>query len=197
MIGEKQEQSKNKNRAYAHFGKKRAKAALSGQAGCSFAASVTQITASHVDPCSPSKTASSECWLREGDAMNSTGKISAAVIGSFVLGVGAANVLHAQTKPPAFVFVEIDVKDQDGYTKDFLPKAQANIKEGGGKYLAGGFNKAVSLTGSPPPNRVILLQFSDMDAVKAFYAKEQQLEADDGNKYASFRAIGIEGIQPK
>ena len=129
--------------------------------------------------------------------MNSTGKISAAVIGSFVLGVGAANVLHAQTKPPAFVFVEIDVKDQDGYTKDFLPKAQANIKEGGGKYLAGGFNKAVSLTGSPPPNRVILLQFSDMDAVKAFYAKEQQLEADDGHKYASFRAIGIEGVQPK
>ena len=129
--------------------------------------------------------------------MNSTGKIGAAVIGSFVLGVGAANVLHAQTKPPAFVFVEIDVKDQDGYTKDFLPKAQANIKESGGKYLAGGFNKAISLSGSPPPNRVVLLQFPDMDAVKAFYAKQQQLETDLGNKYASFRAIGIEGVQPK
>ena len=36
---------------------------------------------------------------------------------------------------------EIDVKDQDGYTKDFLPKAQADIKEVGGKYLNGGFNK--------------------------------------------------------
>jgi uncharacterized protein (DUF1330 family) len=111
--------------------------------------------------------------------------------------VGAANVLHAQTKPPAFIFVEIDVKDQDGYTKDFLPKAQANIKESGGNYLAGGFNKAIGLSGSPPPNRVVLLQFSDMDAVKAFYAKEQQLEADLGNKYASFRAVGIEGVQPK
>ena len=129
--------------------------------------------------------------------MNSTGKIGVAVIGSFVLGVGAANVLHAQTKPPAFIFVEIDVKDQDGYTKDFLPKAQANIKESGGNYLAGGFNKAIGLSGSPPPNRVVLLQFSDMDAVKAFYAKEQQLEADLGHKYASFRAVGIEGVQPK
>jgi uncharacterized protein (DUF1330 family) len=129
--------------------------------------------------------------------MNSTGKIGVALIGSFVLGVGAANVLHAQTKPPAFIFVEIDVKDQDGYTKDFLPKAQANIKESGGNYLAGGFNKAIGLSGSPPPNRVVLLQFSDMDAVKAFYAKEQQLEADLGNKYASFRAVGIEGVQPK
>jgi uncharacterized protein (DUF1330 family) len=129
--------------------------------------------------------------------MNSNYKIGAAVIGSFVLGVGAASVLHAQTKPSGFVLAEIDVKDQDGYTKDFLPKAQANIKESGGKYLAGGFNKAISLSGSPPPNRVVLLQFPDLDAVKAFNAKEQQLEADVGHKYASFRAIGIEGAEQK
>ena len=36
-----------------------------------------------------------------------------------------------QAKLPAYVLAEIDVKDQDGYTKDFLPKAQANIKESG------------------------------------------------------------------
>ena len=129
--------------------------------------------------------------------MNSTGKISAAVIGSFVLGVGAANVLHAQAKPPGCVWAEIDVKDQDGYTKDFLPKAQANIKESGGNYLAGGFNKAIGLSGSPPPSRVVLLQFPDIDAVKAFYVKEHQLETDVGSKYANFRIVGIEGAQPK
>jgi uncharacterized protein (DUF1330 family) len=129
--------------------------------------------------------------------MNSTYKITAAVIGSFVLGVGAANVLHAQAKPPGYTWAEIDVKDQDGYSKDFLPKAQASIKESGGKYLAGGFNKAISLSGSPPPNRVVLLEFADIDALKAFEAKESQLEADVGNKYASFRAIGIEGVAQK
>ena len=129
--------------------------------------------------------------------MKSNYKIATAVIASFVLGAGAVSVLHAQAKLPAYVVAEIDVKDQDGYAKDFLPKAQANIKESGGNYLAGGFNKAIGLSGSPPPNRVVLLQFSDMDAVKAFYAKEQQLEADLGNKYASFRAVGIEGVQPK
>ena len=129
--------------------------------------------------------------------MNSTYKIAAAVIGSFVLGVGAAHVLHAQTKPSGFVFAEIDVKDQDGYTNDFLPKARANIKESGGKYLAGGFNKAISLSGSPPPNRVVLLEFLDMDAAKAYNAKQRQLEAEVGNKYASFRAIGIEGVEQK
>ena len=74
--------------------------------------------------------------------MKSNCKIATAIIVSFVLGGGAVSVLHAQAKLPAYAFVEIDVKDQDGYTKDFLPKAQANIKEGGGKYIAGGFNKA-------------------------------------------------------
>ena len=61
--------------------------------------------------------------------MKSNYKIAAAVIASFVLGVAAVNVLHAQAKLPAYVVAEIDVKDQDGYTKDFLPKAQANIKK--------------------------------------------------------------------
>jgi uncharacterized protein (DUF1330 family) len=133
-------------------------------------------------------------WERE-EAMKSKFRIVATVTGSFVLGLGTAGILYAQAKPPAYTFVEIDVKDQDGYAKDFLPKAQANIKEHGGKYLAGG--KAINLSGSAPPNRVVLLQFSDMDALQAFEAKQKQLEADVGSKYASFRAVGIEGVEQK
>jgi uncharacterized protein (DUF1330 family) len=76
-----------------------------------------------------------------------------------------------------------------------LPKAQANIKEFGGKYIAGGFEKAISEIGAPPPSRVVLLQFPDMDAVNAFEDKEKQDVADVGNKYASFRAIAIEGVE--
>jgi uncharacterized protein (DUF1330 family) len=130
-------------------------------------------------------------------AMKSHTTIAAAVIASFMLGVGAVSVLQAQTKLPAYSVAEINVRDQDGYAKDFLPKAQANIRENGGKYLAGGLNKAISMSGSPPPNRVVLLQFPDMDALKAFNVKQQQLEAEVGNKYASFRAIGIEGVEQK
>ena len=129
--------------------------------------------------------------------MKSRYKISMAVIGSFVLGIGAASILHAQTKAPAYVVAEIDVKDQDGYTKDFLPKAQANIKEFGGKYIGGGMNKAIGFMGAPPSNRVILLQFPDMDTVKAFEDKETRNVTEVGSKYASFRVIGIEGVEPK
>jgi uncharacterized protein (DUF1330 family) len=130
-------------------------------------------------------------------AMKANHKIAAAVVGSFVLGLGAASVLHAQAKPPAYVFAEINVKDQDGYNKDFLPKAQANIKEFGGKYLGGGYNKAISLSGAPPANRLVLLQFPDMDSAKAFADKDRPLEADVGSKYASFRAIAMPGVEQK
>jgi len=130
-------------------------------------------------------------------AMKSNYKIAAAVIGSFALGVGTASILHAQAKPLGYVLAEIDVKDQDGYTKNFLPKAQANIEEFGGKRIAGGFNKTISVVGAPPPNRVVLIQFSDMDTLKAFEVKEKQNVADVGSKYASFRVIGIEGVEQK
>jgi uncharacterized protein (DUF1330 family) len=129
--------------------------------------------------------------------MKSNYEIAAAVIASFVLGVGAVSVLHAQVKLPAYVIAEIDVKDQDGYTKDFLPKAQANIKEFGGKYIGGGMNKAIGFVGTPPPNRVVLLQFADMDTAKAFEDKQKRIETEVGNKYASFRVIGIEGVEQK
>lgn len=129
--------------------------------------------------------------------MKSHYAIAASVIGSFVLGAGAGSILHAQTKAPGYVVAEIDVKDPDGYMKDFVPKAQANIKEFGGKYIAGGMNKAISFSGAAPPNRVVLLQFADIDAVKAFEEKEGLNVKEVGSKYANFRVIGLEGVAPK
>jgi uncharacterized protein (DUF1330 family) len=129
--------------------------------------------------------------------MRNSHKVGAGLVVSFALGVCAADLLYAQAKAPGYIFVEIDVKDKDAYSKEFLPKAQANIKEFGGKYLAGGFNKAISLSGSPPPSRVVLLQFPDIDAVKAFEVKESKLEADFGSQFAAFRAVAIEGVEPK
>jgi uncharacterized protein (DUF1330 family) len=57
-----------------------------------------------------------------------------------------------------------------------LYKSQANIKEYGGKYLAGSFNDAISLKGYPPPNRVVILEFPDMDALKAFHLRQDKFE---------------------
>ena len=122
-------------------------------------------------------------------------KIATALVGSFILGLGAAGVLRAQAKPPAYVVAEVDVKDQDGYAKDFLTKTQANMKEFGAKFLGGGYNKAAGIFGDPPKNRVVIVQFPDMDTAKAFF--EKQKAVDDTKYINSRRTMVIEGVQQK
>jgi uncharacterized protein (DUF1330 family) len=121
-------------------------------------------------------------------------KMTAALIGSFLLGAGALQALHAQVKPPAYVVAEINVKDRTGYDENFSKSTKTDISQHGGKYLAGGYNKTLSLVGAEPPNRVIILQFANMDAVKEWRKQGQEdMENTVGAKYASFRIYAVEG----
>jgi uncharacterized protein (DUF1330 family) len=114
-----------------------------------------------------------------------------------IITIFSTTASYAQLKPPAYLYAEITVTDGYGYTRDFLPRSQANMKEHGGKYLAGTFNDAISLKGYPPPNRVVILEFPDMDALKEFYRTQSKFEDEVGSKYASFRVIAIEGVEQK
>lgn len=121
-------------------------------------------------------------------------KITAAIVVGVLVGGGAVQLLHAQSKPPAFVVSEIAVKDEEGYAQNFLKAAQKDIADHGGKYLAGGYKKTISLAGSEPPNRVVILQFADIDQVKEWRDQgAMDLENSVGNKYASFRIYAVEG----
>ena len=130
--------------------------------------------------------------------MKSNCKIAAALIGSFVLGAGAVQLLHAQTTPPTYTVAMINVKDEEGYKKDFLPEAQKMIKEGGGKYIAGGWNKTTPMDGPPPPNRVVILQFESASALKKWWESGlEKLQKEVGHKYADFQTFAVEGIEQK
>jgi uncharacterized protein (DUF1330 family) len=129
--------------------------------------------------------------------MKSALKITAAIACGLLVGGGAVQLLHAQSTPPAFVVAEITVKDQKGFEENFLKATQKDISDHGGKYLAGGYNKTVSLTGSEPPNRVVILQFANMNAVKAWREEgAMDMENTVGNKYAAFRIFAVEGVTP-
>jgi uncharacterized protein (DUF1330 family) len=116
---------------------------------------------------------------------------------TFALGAATIQGLHAQMKPPAFAIAEIAVKDEAGYKNDFLPKIQPIIKEHGGKYLAGGFNKTWTQMGDDPPNRVVVIQYDSMDAFKKYADATTKLIKDDGGKYATFRIYAVEGVEQK
>ena len=64
--------------------------------------------------------------------------LTLAMLAGFGLGAVAVQGLHAQTKPPVYQVVEIDLLDREAYVKDYVPKAQAAIKAAGGKFLAAG-----------------------------------------------------------
>ena len=126
--------------------------------------------------------------------MKNTLKISMALACGLLVGGGAVQLLHAQSKPPAYLVAEIAVKDEKGYDENFQKATQKDILNHGGKYLAGGYNKTVSLVGDPPPNRVVILQFQNMDAIKAWSAQgAEDLENTIGGKYAKFRIYAVEG----
>ncbi len=111
-----------------------------------------------------------------------------------LVGGGAVQVLHAQSKPPAFVVAEIAVRDQKGYEENFLKPTLKDIADHGGKFLAGGYDKTLSILGNPPPNRVVILEFANMDSVKKWQEEgAMDMENTVGAKYASFRVYAVEG----
>jgi uncharacterized protein (DUF1330 family) len=129
-------------------------------------------------------------------AMQSKYKLMLTAIGAFALGAAAMQGLHAQIKPPAFAIAEIAVKDEAGYKNDFLPKIQPIIKEHGGKYLAGGFNKTWTQIGEEPPNRVVLIQYDSMDAFKK-YAEATTTMIKESKYIDKVRIYAVEGVEQK
>jgi uncharacterized protein (DUF1330 family) len=116
-------------------------------------------------------------------------------IGSFVLGAAAVQSLHAAGTPPAYLVAEISVNDPEGYKNEYLPVVQKSIAEAGGKYIAGGNNKTVTLTGTPPPNRVVVLQYESMEKAKAWFDSQASKDARKiGEKYSTIRSFIVEGV---
>ncbi len=78
------------------------------------------------------------------------------------VGIGAVGVegLRAQAKPPVYMIGNNDVRDPDGYMKEYLPMAQATLKAGA-VYVAAG--KGTAIDGDPPKGRVVIIRWDSME----------------------------------
>jgi uncharacterized protein (DUF1330 family) len=112
------------------------------------------------------------------------------------LGGAAIQILHAQTKPHAYVIGEITIKDHDGYLKEFAPAVVKAQEASGGKFLARG-GKTDSQLGSPPAPRVIVVEYDSLDQAQAWWNSQATKDAFAiGKRYADFRQFTIEGLAP-
>jgi uncharacterized protein (DUF1330 family) len=103
---------------------------------------------------------------------------------------------NAQAKPPVYAIALNQVTDAEGYAKEYLPKGRAAILAHGGVYVAAG-NGAV-ITGDAPHDRVIVLRFESLDAVKVWFnSPDYQAANQIGQKYAHYNIIAVDGVQTK
>lgn len=126
--------------------------------------------------------------------MNRTITVGLSMLAGAALGAAAIQTLHAQAKPPGYVITEITIKDQDGYTKEFLPPVTKAIQDAGGKFIARG-GKTITFSGAAPAPRVVVIQFESLEKAQAWNDSAAQVTAQKiGDKFATFRGFAVEGI---
>jgi uncharacterized protein (DUF1330 family) len=72
---------------------------------------------------------------------------------------------------PAYVIVDLDVRDPEGY-EVYRLAAPATVTAHGGRYLARGGATEV-LEGDWSPKRVVVLEFPDMDRFRAWWTSPE------------------------
>jgi len=125
-------------------------------------------------------------------------KTSLAMLACVALGALGSEVLHAQAKPPAYLIGQIDVRNPDGYAKEYLPKAREIIKAHGGRLVAAAGSAAtgahVVAVDGEAPKRVVIYMYPSMEDLLAWRhdpAYEQVRRV--GEKYATYHTFAVEG----
>lgn len=117
-----------------------------------------------------------------------------AFLAGIALTAAVTQVLHAETKPPAYVVTEADVMD-DALYRAYVPRAVKALVDAGGTYVVRDGN-SVSLFGVPP-NRVAIIRFDSLEkAEEAFNSPAFKEAKKAGDEAADFRVYAIEGVAP-
>jgi uncharacterized protein (DUF1330 family) len=105
----------------------------------------------------------------------------------------------AQATPAVYYVAEIDVSDPEAYTKEYVPKAEATIKAGGGRYVAtggaGSSGKVTGFDGDPQKNRVVIHVWDNLEKIQAWHNSSEYQEARKiGDKHAKFCSFAVDGL---
>ena len=126
--------------------------------------------------------------------MKTRSTIAVSMLAGAVVGGAAIQALHAQAKPPVYMIAINEVRDQDGYAKEYVSPAQKSVKDHGGEYIAAG--PGTQVTGSLPHGPVVILRWESMEALQAWRnSPEFQAALKIGEKYAKFNIVAVNGVR--
>ena len=125
--------------------------------------------------------------------------VSFSMLAGAVVGGFAVQGLHAQAKPPVYYVGQIDVLNEEAYAKDYVPKAQALIRNSGGKILAvggaAGGGKVTPIEGDPPKKRVVIQAWESLEKIQAWRNSAEFKEVrKSGEGIAKFHAFAVDGV---
>ena len=109
--------------------------------------------------------------------------------------VGAVGSIAAQAQTrstPAYVLVELDIKDETGFA-EYGAQVPATIARHGGAVIVNAV--AETIEGAPPEGRVIVIRFASVAAAKG-WLKSPEYTAIKGIRQAtaSTRQLVVEGL---
>jgi uncharacterized protein (DUF1330 family) len=90
--------------------------------------------------------------------------VAVSMLAGAVLGGAAIQALHAQAKPPVYMIAINQVRNPDGYAKEYVPPAQKSVKDYGGEYIAAG--PGMQVEGNLPDGAVIILRWESVEALQ-------------------------------
>ena len=94
---------------------------------------------------------------------------------------------------PAYVIAETDVHDLEQYAR-YKAASPGAIAAGGGRFIARGGELAV-LEGDWRPNRLVLVEFEDLEAAKRWYDSPEYREARRLREgAATLHIVAVEGL---
>jgi uncharacterized protein (DUF1330 family) len=93
---------------------------------------------------------------------------------------------------PAYLIVETDITDPEQY-EQYKTAASAAVAAAGGRYIVRGGELAV-VEGDWTPERLVVLEFADLDAVKRFYdSPDYQAAIRLREGAATMKMVAVEG----
>lgn len=130
--------------------------------------------------------------------MNARYKNGLVVFACIALGALGSEALHGQARPPAYLIGQIDVRDPEGYAREYIPKAKEIIKAHGGRLIAAAGaaatgSQVVAIDGDAP-KRVVIYMYPNMEALRAWRNDPAYVQVRRvGEKYAEYHTFAVEG----
>ena len=104
--------------------------------------------------------------------MTSKLKIALATVVGAAVGAAAIHGLHAQARPKAYTVSELETLDAKA-AADFAAKIAKIQESAGGRNLRTGGGKVTTMEGAPPPQRVAITEWDNIDKAQAFFKSKE------------------------